>query len=210
MFPDLPESRTCHCLFSCQVMSDSFATPWTVAHQGPLSMGFSRQECCSGVLFSPPGDLFALGIKPASPALQVDSLPSEPPGLARYFSPYHQWMNEVKSTDLEEAEWWENPALGTTRPEYTLGASSSLHGLTPHTDGSRSLWDGAPCLRAHSAASWRHQQLCVRGDLRMPGDVWGLTVSLPGTENNSLLRHLVITVWPTCNSRNGTFCPEFA
>ena len=48
----------CHCLFSCQVMSDSFATPWTVAHQAPLSMGFSRQEYWSGVQLSPPGESF--------------------------------------------------------------------------------------------------------------------------------------------------------
>ena len=71
-------------------MSDSFVTPWTVAHQAPLSMGFSRQEYWSGVPFSPPGDLLDPGIKPTSPALQVDSLPSEPPGLGHYFSPHHE------------------------------------------------------------------------------------------------------------------------
>ena len=38
-------------MFSCSVMSNSFATPWTVAHQAPLSMGFSRQEYCSGLPF---------------------------------------------------------------------------------------------------------------------------------------------------------------
>ena len=42
-----------------------FATPWTVAHQAPLSMGFSRQESWSGLPFSPPGDLTNPGIKPA-------------------------------------------------------------------------------------------------------------------------------------------------
>ena len=54
-------------------------TPWTVAHQAPLSMGFSRQEYWSEVPFPPPGDLPNPGIKPESPALQADSLPSEPP-----------------------------------------------------------------------------------------------------------------------------------
>ena len=44
-------------------------TPWTVAHQAPLSMGFSRQECWSGLPFPPPGDLPDPGIKPAYPAL---------------------------------------------------------------------------------------------------------------------------------------------
>ena len=43
------------------------ATPWTVAHQAPLSMGLFRQEYCSGLPFSPPGDLPDLGIKPMSP-----------------------------------------------------------------------------------------------------------------------------------------------
>ena len=38
-------------------MSDSFVTPWTIAHQAPLSMGFSRQEHWSGLPFSSPGDI---------------------------------------------------------------------------------------------------------------------------------------------------------
>ena len=55
-----------------------FVTPWTVACQAPLSMGFSRQEYWSGLPCLPPGDLPNPGIKPESlmsPALQVDSLP---------------------------------------------------------------------------------------------------------------------------------------
>ena len=54
--------------------------PWTAAHQVLLSMGLSRQEYWSGLPCPPPGDLFNPGIKPRSPALQADSLPSEPPG----------------------------------------------------------------------------------------------------------------------------------
>ena len=54
-----------------------FATPWTVAYQGPLSMGFSRQEYWSALLFPCPGDLPDPGIEPMSPALQADALPSE-------------------------------------------------------------------------------------------------------------------------------------
>jgi len=59
-------------------MSDS-ATPWTVAHQVPLSMGFSRQEYWTGLQFPSLGYLPNPGIKPRSLALQADSLPSEPP-----------------------------------------------------------------------------------------------------------------------------------
>ena len=54
-------------MFSHAVASDS-ATPWTVAHQVPLSMEFSRQEYWSGVPFHPSGDLPEPGIKPVSPA----------------------------------------------------------------------------------------------------------------------------------------------
>ena len=57
-----------------------FATPWTVAYQVPLSMGFSRQEYWRGFPFPSPGDLPNPGIKPGFHALQADSLPSEPTG----------------------------------------------------------------------------------------------------------------------------------
>ena len=55
----------------------TLATPWTVARKAPLSMGFSRQECWSELPFPSPGDLPDPGIKPESPALQLDSLPTE-------------------------------------------------------------------------------------------------------------------------------------
>ena len=55
-------------------------TLWAVAHQAPLSMEFSRQEYWSGLPFPFPGDLLDPGIKSGSPALQADSLLSEPPG----------------------------------------------------------------------------------------------------------------------------------
>ena len=57
-----------------------FATPRTVAYQAPLSMGFSRQQYRRGLPFPSPGDLPDPGIKPGSPTLQADALPSEPPG----------------------------------------------------------------------------------------------------------------------------------
>ena len=54
-----------------------FATPWTVAHQAPLSMEFSRQDYWIGLPFPSPGDLPDSGIIPGSPALQADSLLTE-------------------------------------------------------------------------------------------------------------------------------------
>ena len=58
----------------------TLATPWTVACQAPLFMGFSRQEYWSGLPFRSPGDLPNPRIEPESPALQADSLLSEPLG----------------------------------------------------------------------------------------------------------------------------------
>ena len=57
-----------------------FVIPWAVAYQAPSSMEFSRQEYWNGLPFPSPGDLPEPGIKPRSPALQADILPSEPPG----------------------------------------------------------------------------------------------------------------------------------
>ena len=51
-----------------------YGTPWTVVYQAPRSMDFSRQEYWRGLPFPSPGDLPNPGIKPRSPALQVDSL----------------------------------------------------------------------------------------------------------------------------------------
>ena len=66
------------CVLSCFSCVQLFETPWTVAYQAALSMGFPRQEYWSGLPCPPPGDLPNSGIKPRSPALQVDSLPLVP------------------------------------------------------------------------------------------------------------------------------------
>ena len=55
-------------------------TPWTVARKAPLCMEFSRQEYWRVLPFHSPGDLPNPEMEPGSPALQADSLPSEPPG----------------------------------------------------------------------------------------------------------------------------------
>ena len=66
------------------VLNHVFASPWTVAHQVPLFMGFSRQEYWSGLPFPSPGHLLDSGIEPKFPAWQVDSLP-----LSHLESPMH-------------------------------------------------------------------------------------------------------------------------
>ena len=55
-------------------------TPWTVARQAPLSIGFSRPEYWSGLQFSSPGDLPNPGMEPVSPAFAGRFFTTEPPG----------------------------------------------------------------------------------------------------------------------------------
>ena len=69
-----------------------FVTIWTVAPWAPLSLGFSRQEYWSGLLFLSPGDLSNPRIKPRSPVLQADALTSEPPN--------HSHLTRVKKVSL--------------------------------------------------------------------------------------------------------------
>ena len=102
-------------------MSNSFETPWTVARYAPLSIGFSRQEYCSGLPFPSPGDLPNPGIEPGSPALQADALPSEPPGKPV--------MQLVLNSLLESAFALLCPVIKTLM-EYSLRDnffSSNLH-----------------------------------------------------------------------------------
>ena len=73
------------CSITCMLSPNwLFATPWTVAHQDPLSMGFPRQEYWSGLPCPPPGDLPDSGIEPwmslTSPAMAGGVFTTEPPG----------------------------------------------------------------------------------------------------------------------------------
>ena len=73
-------TNICYNIYSGDLVAElclTLATPWTVACQAPLSMGFSRQEYWSGLPFPSPGDLPNPGIEPGSPALQADSLPTQ-------------------------------------------------------------------------------------------------------------------------------------
>ena len=72
-----------------------FATPWTIVHQAPLSMGFSRQEYWSGLPFPSPGNLPDPGIKPRSPALQGDSSPSEPANAGDARDEFFPWVQKL-------------------------------------------------------------------------------------------------------------------
>ena len=72
--------KHCHGVGLVAKSCPTLATPWTVAYQAALSMGFPKQEYWSGLPCPPPGDLPNPGIEPGSPALQAGSLATEPPG----------------------------------------------------------------------------------------------------------------------------------
>ena len=75
-------SGFCHrCLV---IKSNSFATPWIVAHQDPLSMGFPRQKYWTGLPFASSGDLHDPDIEPPSPILAGGFFTIEPPGKAPF------------------------------------------------------------------------------------------------------------------------------
>ena len=78
-----------------------FVTPWTVAHQAPPSMGFSRQEYWRGCHFLLQGNLPDPGIEPRSPALQADALTSELPGKPKKIrdtkGTFHAKMGSIRT-----------------------------------------------------------------------------------------------------------------
>ena len=80
-------------------------TPWTVARQAALSMGFSRQGYWSELPFPTPGDLPYEGLNLGSPALQADSLPSEPPEKPHYQTQPPIIPLEVFSVSADGV-WW--------------------------------------------------------------------------------------------------------
>ena len=92
--------EACVCM-SAQSLSrvQLFATPWTVAFQAPLSMGFPRQEYWSGLPFLSPGDLPNPGIKPVSPALASGFFTTEPPGKPTFHSLSRRMFNLLHYSD---------------------------------------------------------------------------------------------------------------
>ena len=120
--------------WSRSVMSNS-ATPWTEAYQAPPSMGFSRQECWSGLPFPSPGDLPDPGIKPGSPSLQAEALLSEPPGKSILLCLHRlNWVikeKEYGSQHCSLLKWSEVTQLCLTLcdPMDCTILHSSVHGI---------------------------------------------------------------------------------
>ena len=109
------------CAVLCLVMSDS-ATPWTVTCQDPLSMGILQAR--SGLPCPPPRDLPKPGIKPRFPALQLDSLLSEPPKKPKNTGVGSLFLLQ-RSFPIQESNW----GLLLCRWFFTSWATREAHGL---------------------------------------------------------------------------------
>ena len=112
-------------LFSCWVMSDSFVTPWAVAHQAPLSMGFSRWEYWRGLPFPPPGDLLDPGIElttPVAPVLSGRFSTTEPPG--------EPWLISERVSEVTQSCLTLCDPMGQTPP--SMGFSGKDTGISCH------------------------------------------------------------------------------
>ena len=101
-------------------------TPWTVAFQAPLSMGFSRQEYWSGLPFPLPGELPDPGIEPGSPALEANALTSEPPGKPLLLRLLLNRFSHVRLCAAPETAAHQAPlSLGLSRQEHCLKSSTN-------------------------------------------------------------------------------------
>ena len=121
-----------------------FATLWTVAYQAPPSMGFSRQEYWSGLPFLLTGDLLNPGIKPGSPTLSADTLPSKPPGKPR------RKLDHKKSWAPKDWCFW------TVLLEKTLESPLNCKEIQPvHPEGNQSwIFIGSIDVEAETPILW--------------------------------------------------------
>ena len=114
-----------NCMCACVLSNASlFATPWNVAHQTPLSMGFFRQEYWTEVPFPSPGDLPNPGTEPTSPALTGWFFTAEPPGKFRWVcttDKIYQKLNNFYTQLTTFSQY--NPTSWQTALTYILNLS---------------------------------------------------------------------------------------
>ena len=106
-------------VLSHSVLADS-ATPWIVACQTPLLVGFSRQEYWSGLPCHLPGDHPNPGIEPRSPAQEADSLPSEPPGKSSQC--FCHWGKATRSRSPRDQEITSQAKQNVTQNPWEVAA----------------------------------------------------------------------------------------
>ena len=145
---------------SCPTLS----TPWTVAHQTPLSMGFSRQEYGSGLPLPSPGDLPNTGIKARSAALQADSLLTELWGKLSF----HVWKPKEREGIVR------SPGLGAEPPPLGFVATwtdtlEAGEGPRDHLQvGRLSASQSLSWCRSHSRKTEQNERLLLNRK-KMPG-----------------------------------------
>ena len=158
-----------------------FATPWTISHQAPPSMGFSRQEYWSGLPFPSPGDLPNPGIEPGSPALYADTLLSEPQGkspspwvqlnllcdpqspcdlvsLPSWLTLFHSPVNHTAPDTLVFLVQWTHQVSLHLSPLYNLLIFSAYN--APHTDIPKAFIQESPFSWRCSIAARPKNLLC--------------------------------------------------
>ena len=113
-------------------------SPWTIACQAPLSMEFSRKEYWNGLPFPSPEDLPKSGKEPGSPALQADSLPSEPPG-----KPFEQKEDTLRVSFLHHMGKLQDPGFSSL-PRAKSVSALILDFLTPRTVIKMSVFSSSP------------------------------------------------------------------
>ena len=150
----------CCCILSHFSRVWLLETLWTVAHQAPPSMGFSRQEYWSGLPFPPPGDPPHPGIEPRSPILQADSLPSEPPRKPFYS---YSYVNVYTTEHKEFASWTHQRLLVWSFPLRVLIITSPLWGHQNWMSAGRHLFGDAVASREGEKVTCR--ATCLLGDL---------------------------------------------
>ena len=150
-----------------------FVTPWTVAYQASPSMGFSRQAYWSGLPFPSPGDLPDPGIKPESPVLQADALPSEPTGkpgsgagLAGKHSRGCTFLRPADFKHTHSKAWrgWVLPAQLFPRTHYSHRECLGRERPAVLPDGDLSHAEEQIQWKRGSPPSWTltvHQGLCL-------------------------------------------------
>ena len=174
-------------------LTDCFVTPWTVARQAPLSMGFPRQDYWSGLPCPPPGHLPDPGMEPESPALIGGFFTTEPPGKPasfRYPGHFQKCVEkgltfQVKHTLTTLREPSPGPLEGDTARQGwgvqrtpDMAEDQGLCSLPPHGEeqagGGGRRQGGWPCLGQHyelvtSLHSLPWDEPAIAGTHRQPG-----------------------------------------
>ena len=178
--PMVSRVYVCACVLSCFSCVQLFVTLWTVAHQAPLSVGFSRQEYWRGLTCSLPADLLHPGIQPASRLLywQMGSLPLAPPGkpsrvymlIQLFLKPMNHFIKRSLSGYLKNLEiiisfstLWTSDSnglaafalglLGTLRTQTSLLVDVNSYRGKPRNSAAASIHHVNEAILDHPAAS---------------------------------------------------------